>query len=74
MRYEDDKWRLVAFISKLLNKAKRNYKIHNREILAIIRCLDKWKYLLEETQNKFKIWSDYKNLEYFISNQKLNYK
>jgi len=27
MRCEDNKWRLVAFISKLLNKAKRNYEI-----------------------------------------------
>jgi len=40
MRCKDDKWRLVAFISKLLNEAKRNYKIHNREMLAIIQCLE----------------------------------
>ena len=36
MRCEDNKWRLVAFISKSLNEAERNYKIHNREMLAII--------------------------------------
>jgi len=36
MRCEDDKWRLVAFISKSLNEAERNYEIHNREMLAII--------------------------------------
>lgn len=36
MKYEDNKWRLVAFISKLLNEAERNYEIHNRKILAII--------------------------------------
>ena len=29
MRYKDNKWRPVAFISKLLNKVKRNYKIHD---------------------------------------------
>ena len=29
MRYEDNKWKLVAFILKSLNKAKRNYEIHN---------------------------------------------
>jgi len=40
MKCKDKKWRLVAFISKLLNEAERNYKIHNREILAIVRCLD----------------------------------
>ena len=36
MRYEDEKWRPVAYISKLLNEAKRNYEIHDKEMLAII--------------------------------------
>ena len=36
IRCEDDKWRLVAFISKSLNKVERNYEIYNRKILAII--------------------------------------
>ena len=40
MKCEDEKWRLVAYISKLLNEAKRNYEIHDKEILAIIRCLE----------------------------------
>jgi len=64
----------VAFISKSLNEVKRNYEIHNREMLAIIRCLDEWRYLLEGAQSKFEIWSNYKNLEYFMSSQKLNYR
>jgi len=40
MKYEDKKWRLIAHVSKLLNKAERNYEIHNKEILAIIRYLE----------------------------------
>jgi len=40
MKCEDEKWRLVTYISKLLNEAKRNYKIHNKEMLAIIQCLE----------------------------------
>jgi len=59
---------------KSLNEAEINYKIHNREILAIIRCLDEWRHLLEGVQSKFKIWSDHKNLKYFMSSQKLNHK
>jgi len=46
IKCEDKKWRPVAFISKSLNKVERNYKIHNREILAIIRCLEEWRHLL----------------------------
>ena len=40
MKCEDEKWRSVAFISKSLNKAEKNYKIHDKEMLAIIRCLE----------------------------------
>jgi len=40
MKCKDEKWRPVAYISKSLNKAKRNYEIHNKEMLAIIRCLE----------------------------------
>ena len=29
IRYKDNKWRPVAFISKSLNKAERNYEIHD---------------------------------------------
>ena len=36
IRCEDDKWRLVAFISKSLNEVEKNYEIYNRKILAII--------------------------------------
>jgi len=40
IKYEDGKWRLVAFISKLLNATEQNYKIHNKEMLVVIRCLE----------------------------------
>jgi len=36
MKCEDKRWRPVAYISKLLNEAKRNYEIHDKEMLAII--------------------------------------
>ena len=39
MKCEDEKWRLVTYILKSLNEAERNYKIHDKEILAIIWCL-----------------------------------
>ena len=72
IKCEDNKWRLVTYISKSLNETKKNYKIHDKEMLAVIRCLEAWRYFLAESQSKFKVWTDYKNLEYFMSNQKLN--
>jgi len=62
----------VVFLSKSLNKTERNYEIHDKEMLAIIRGLENWRHLLEGAHFKFKIWTDHKNLEYFIKAQKLN--
>ena len=66
MKYEGEKWRLVVYISKLLNEAERSYKIHNKEMLVIIRCLEAWRYFLKGVKSQFKIWMDYKNLECFM--------
>ena len=68
----DGKWRPVAFISKPLSPAERNYEIHNKKMLAVIRCLEDWRYYLEGMKKEFKIWMDHKNLQYFMSSQKLN--
>ena len=37
---EDRIWRPVAYLSKSLNKMERNYKIHDKEMLAVIRELE----------------------------------
>ena len=63
---------LVAYLSKLLNEMERNYEIHDKEMLAVIRGLENWRRLLEGTKFKFEVWMDHKNLEYFIKVQKLN--
>ena len=40
IRYEDEKWRLVAYVSKSLNDMEKNYEIHGKEMLVVIRCLE----------------------------------
>jgi len=72
IKCDNNKWGPVAYISKSLNKTECNYEIHDKEILAVIRCLEAWRHFLEGAKGKFEIWSDHKNLEYFMSNQKLN--
>ena len=74
MECEDKLWRPVMFLFKLLNEIERNYKIHDKEMLVIIRGLEAWRHLLEGVQFKFEIWTDHKNLEYFMKAQKLNRK
>ena len=72
IEYKNGKWRPVVFLSKSLNEIEKNYKIHDKEMLVIIRGLENWRHLLEGAQSKFKIWTDHKNLEYFMKVQKLN--
>ena len=55
MECDDELWRPVAFFSKLLNETERNYEIHDKEMLAIIRGLEAWRHLLEGAQSKFEI-------------------
>ena len=40
---EDRLWRPVAFLSKSLNETERNYKIHDKEILVIIKELENFR-------------------------------
>ena len=47
MEGEHGRWRPVAFLFKSLNKTERNYEIHDKEMLAIIRGLESWRHLLE---------------------------
>ena len=72
IEHKDRKWRPVAFLSKSLNKTKKNYEIHDKEMLAVIRGLENWKHSLEGTKYKFEVWTNHKNLEYFMKVQNLN--
>jgi len=67
-------WRPVTFISKSLSDTEWNYKIHDKKMLAVVRCLKAWRHFLEGTTTKFEIWTNHKNLKYFIKAQKLNHR
>ena len=72
MKYLDNLQRPVAFISKSSSDTERNYEIYEKEMLAIVRCLEAWKHFLEGAMTKFEVQTDYKNLKYFMKAQKLN--
>ena len=40
IKCKDRRQRPVALLSKSLNETKKNYKIHNKEILVVIRGLE----------------------------------
>ena len=51
---------------------EQNYKIHNEEMLAIIDALEEWRHFLEGATHLVEIWTDHKNLKYFMTTKKLN--
>jgi len=62
----------IAFLSRTMQPAERNYKIYNKELLAIVEALAKWRQYLLNTVKPFEVWMDYKNLKYFREPHKLN--
>ena len=62
----------MAFLSKSLSEVERNYEIHDKEMLAIIRAMEEWRHFLEGSELGFEVWTDHKNLEYFQTAKKLN--
>jgi hypothetical protein len=62
----------VSFLSKALSPVERNYKIHDVEMLAIIRGFEEWRHYLEGVRHPIEVLTDHKNLEYFRVAQKLN--
>jgi len=67
-----EKWHPVAFYSKSLSLVEQNYKIYDKEMLAIIYALEEWRHFLKGAQHPVEIWTDHKNLEYFMTAKKLN--
>lgn len=59
-----------AFFSKKLSPAECNYEIYDKEMLAIIRSLEEWDSELRGLP-EFEVWSDHKNLEYFMTVRRL---
>ena len=64
----------VAYFSKNLLPAECNYCIYDKELLAIIRCLEEWRPELESTEEPIKILTDHRALEYYTKEQKLNHR
>ncbi|KAG5725077.1 hypothetical protein E4T56_gene10250 [Termitomyces sp. T112] len=53
-----------------LNAAQRNYPTHERELLAIVKALEKWRTSLLGV--KFEVYTDHRTLEYFQSQKQMS--
>lgn len=61
--------RPVAFLSKTLNSAEKNYPLHERELLALVHAIGRWRVYLYG--NKFTVYTDHAPLQYITSQKHL---
>ena len=52
--------------------AEKDYETYDKELLAIVETLTKWRQYLLDATEKFEVWTDHKNLKYFQEPHKLN--
>ncbi len=65
---------LIAFHSRKLTDAELNYKIHDKELLAIVDSFKQWRVYLEESRHQIQVYTNHKNLLYFMIMKVLNRK
>ena len=72
LQEQEGKWKPVAFLLRTMSPTERNYEIYDKELLAIVKALDKWRQYLLDVVEKFEVWTDHENLKYFKEPHKLN--
>src|SRR5258706_1811911 len=70
---KDNEIRLVAFFSRSLQGAEKNYDTHDKELLAVFEAFKNWWHFLEGSAKVIDMVTDHKNLEYFTSSKKLSW-
>jgi hypothetical protein len=71
-RKGDNKKHPIAYYSKTLSAAERNYNIYDLELLAIVNALDHWRPYLAGSPHKIIIYSNHQNLLYWKEPHKIS--
>jgi hypothetical protein len=64
-------WHPVAFWSRKLSGAERNYSTHDGELLAIVEAFKHWRHYLEGSRFTIEVVTDHNNLRYFMETKYL---
>ena len=69
---ENGKFHPVAFFSRKHSPQEINYKIYDKELLAIIKAFEEWQPMLKGAGLPIKILTDHRNLQYFMTTKQLS--
>lgn len=67
----EERWHPVAFYSRKMSSAERNYEIHDKELLAVVACLTQWRHMLAGLPSQLVILTDHEALKYFKSQRRI---
>ncbi len=70
----DDKRRLhsITYYNCKLTVAELNYEIHDKKLLVIVDFFKQWRVYLKESRHQIQVYTDHKNLLYFMITKVLN--
>ncbi|UTT89702.1 hypothetical protein NDA17_007024 [Ustilago hordei] len=63
----EGRWHPVAFYSRKMSSAEKNYEMHDKELLAVVACLTQWRHMLAGLPSQLVILTDHEALKYFKS-------
>lgn len=69
---KDNVLRPVAFLSHKMSPAECNYEIYDKELLAIVKAFEEWRFELSGTEDPIHVLSDHQALQTFMTTKQLN--
>jgi len=71
-QYQGRRLHPVAFHSRKLNSAERNYVMHDKELLAIMEVFKEWKRYLWGEEEPVPVYTDHQNLQAILTKKVWN--
>jgi hypothetical protein len=69
--HPDNEWHPVAYLSHKFTSTELRYPIHDKELMAVVQACKQWRVYLQ-TNETFTVYSDHKNLTFFMTTKELN--
>ena len=69
---DEGQWHPVAYYSRKMLPAERNYETHDAELLAIVEAFKIWRHYLEGSSHEILVLTDHNNLTRFMDTKRLS--
>jgi len=71
-QFSDRRMHPVALHCRKLHPAEQHYKIHDKELLAILKAFTQWQCYLEGADQSITVYTAQENLQHFLTTKKWN--